>query len=340
MTTAMTESSHKLNTLAKFLRTEKAQRAIAQVLPRHLKVERITNIALSSAASSNTLLQCTPQSIFKALISTSQLGLETNGPLGHAYLVPFKNKGIYEATPIIGYRGLIDLARRSGNVVSIEAHVVHEKDRFRCVFGLETVLEHEPCWDGDPGPMKAVYAVARIKDGGTQLEVMTKDAVDKIRKRSRASSSGPWVTDYEEMARKTVVRRLCKYLPMSVELAEALTLDNQQYQDEPQIIDLTDAEALTDRFTQPSSGNGGAPSTGGGTEDHPSIDEVISLGEHLAEVCQGDLGTMVEFCCGVGVPYPPDDPDSLQKSSFTTKHAEVLKAALEQAQGNGQQSMV
>jgi recombination protein RecT len=128
---------------------------------------------------------------------------------------------------IIGYRGLIDLARRSGQISRIEAHPAYEKDRFKIQFGLNPILEHEPDLSGDPGPMILVYAVAELRDGTKQVEVMTKKQVDGIRARSKAGKSGPWVTDYDEMAKKTVVRRLCKYLPLSVELVTAFERDDE-----------------------------------------------------------------------------------------------------------------
>lgn len=143
--------------------------------------------------------------------------------LGYAYLIPYK--GV--ATLIPGYKGLLDLARRSGRIISIEARVVHAKDRFRFAFGLKPVLEHTPTQDADSGELTAAYAVAHLKDGGQQWEVMWKREIDAIRQRSRASSSGPWVTDYEEMAKKTVLRRLCKMLPASVELQQAVAMDER-----------------------------------------------------------------------------------------------------------------
>jgi recombination protein RecT len=154
-------------------------------------------------------------------MQAAQLGLEPTGVLGGAYLVPYKET----CTLIIGYRGLIDLARRSGQIESIEAHVVYSNDRFRCHYGLSPVLEHEPAWEGPPGAVKAVYAIAKMKDGGMQLEVMTRAQVDAIKARSKTSGSGPWVTDYDEMARKTVVRRIAKYLPLTTELSDALQID-------------------------------------------------------------------------------------------------------------------
>jgi recombination protein RecT len=192
--------------------------AMKQVLPRHLTPERLVKVALAATGRNQDLLACTADSILDCVMQAAQLGLEPGGPLGHAYLIPYKNK----CTLIVGYKGLIELARRSGEIDSIEARVVYERDEFRVAYGLNPVLEHVPNLSGDPGQLIMVYAIARLRGGGVQAEVMTRSQVNAIRQRSRASGSGPWVTDYDEMARKTVVRRVCKYLPLSVELADVL----------------------------------------------------------------------------------------------------------------------
>lgn len=202
--------------------------AFRDVIPRHLSAERLVRVACSAASRQPLLLQCTPASFLQGFMLAAQLGLEPNGPMGHAYLIPYRNgkTGQYEAQFQVGYRGLVDLARRSGQIVSIEAHCVYANEKHRVVYGLETVLEHEPLLSGDRGPFLAVYAVAHLKDGGVQAEVMTLADINAIRKRSRSGDSGPWVTDFGEMARKTVIKRLCKSLPISVELASALEADS------------------------------------------------------------------------------------------------------------------
>jgi len=232
-----TTPASRMTSLKTLLEGQRA--SIQAVLPRHLSAERILKVALVAASRNPLLLECDAMSILRSVMSSSQLGLEPDGPLGSAYLVPFKNKnGRMEAQLIVGYRGMIDLARRSGQIVSIEAHVVREKDKFECSFGLEPRLVHVPDWSDDPGKQIAVYAVAKLKDGGVQAEVMTKHEVDAIRKRSRAGNFGPWVTDYEEMSRKTVVKRLAKYLPISVELSQALEVDNATDTGELAVMDV------------------------------------------------------------------------------------------------------
>jgi recombination protein RecT len=218
---------------------ERAKGSMAMIIPKHVTPERMIKLALVAASRTPRLLECTPESIVQGVMTSSQLGLDIGGPLGAAYLVPYKNKnGKMEAQFIPGYRGLIDLARRSGQIMSIEARVVHEKDIFEFEYGLAPRLRHVPTPDAEPGKVMYAYAVARLKDSDPQVEVMTTRQLDGIRKRSRAANDGPWVTDTEEMYRKTVVRRLVKYLPMSVELATALELEDRAETGEPTAIDV------------------------------------------------------------------------------------------------------
>lgn len=204
---------------------EKSRDSIAAALPRHLTVERLTRVALGELRTNPKLLECQPASLMSAIVKASQLGLEVGSAMGHAYLVPYKT----EATLIIGYRGMLALARRSGEIQSITARVVYSRDTFDLEYGLEEKLRHIPSTDEDPGQVTHVYAVAKLVDGGIQYEVMTRAEVEAIRRRSRAGGSGPWVSDWNEMARKTVLRRLFKYLPMSIEMADSLAVDDDDH---------------------------------------------------------------------------------------------------------------
>lgn len=214
---------------------EKIRPAMEAVLPRHVTAERMTKVVLSATARQPDLLKCTTASICRAVMQAAELGLEIGGLLGEAYLVPYnvkiKEKGMPErwekqAQCIPGYRGFIKLARQSGQMHSISARVVYGRDKFH-VNLAEEEIQHEPNFgaEREDADIVAVYAIARFKDQGRQIEVMTRPEVDKIRKRSKSADAGPWVTDYSEMARKTVVRRLCKYLPLSPELARALEVE-------------------------------------------------------------------------------------------------------------------
>jgi recombination protein RecT len=211
----------------------KEQMALA--LPSHVTAERLARIALTEVRKNPKLLNCDQVSFMGAIMQCCQLGLEPGGALGHAYLIPFENraKGIIECQFIVGYRGMIDLARRSGQIVSLSARVVHLGDQFRFCYGLNETIEHVP--GPDAGPMTHVYAVAKLKDGGQQFEVMTRADVEEIRNNSHGYKSAvkygkkdhPWMTNFEEMARKTVNRRLFKSLPVSIELSTAVSLDEQ-----------------------------------------------------------------------------------------------------------------
>lgn len=183
------------------------------MLPKHLSVDRFFKIALNCISRTPNLQRCSPSSLFQSIATAAELGLEPGGALGEAYLVPFKDT----CQLIIGYRGFIRLARQSGELAQIEAHIVHENDKFELRYGLNPTLEHSPTLTKDPGKPLFVYCLARLKDGSSHIEAMTIAEVDKIRARSRSGNNGPWQTDYGEMAKKTVVRRAAKYLPMSSE---------------------------------------------------------------------------------------------------------------------------
>lgn len=209
-------------TLAQFLEVRRAH--IEEVLPksRGLTAEKLIKLAILATSKNPELKNCDMSSVFLCLLQCAELGLEPSGTLGAAYLVPFKGT----CTLIIGYRGLIDLARRSGVLRQIEAHVVHAADRFKLRFGLDPVLEHEPCLDGDPGKARLVYCVAQLADGAKHVEVMTLREIERIQKLSKARNS-PWDSHWEEMAKKTVARRTCKWIPMSSDLAKALELEDE-----------------------------------------------------------------------------------------------------------------
>jgi recombination protein RecT len=211
--------SNQLTTISALLTKNKNQIQIA--LPAHMKTDRLIRVAMTEVHKNKDLLACDPYSVCGAVVQAAQLGLEPGGALGHCYLVPYKGKAQLQ----LGYRGMIDLARRSGAILSISARVVYEKDFFEYEFGLNERLEHKPFEGEDPGAPVKFYAVAHIKDGGRQFEVMTFAQVEKVRKKSPGANSAPWREHFEEMAKKTVIRRLFKYLPVSIELQRAVGLD-------------------------------------------------------------------------------------------------------------------
>lgn len=220
---------------------------IATALPKHMTPERMARIAFSAIQRQPLLLECTPQSLALCVITASELGLEPN-MIGHAYLVPYRNNktGKTDAQLIIGYKGLLDLARRSRELSTISVACVHEKDKFEYELGLEPRLKHRPYMDGERGAVTMVYAVARLKDGGYQFDVMSRAEIEAVRRKSRAGNSGPWVDHWDEMAKKTVLRRLCKLLPSSIELAKAIAADEARDAGLPVhseiVSDLADAD--------------------------------------------------------------------------------------------------
>lgn len=199
--------------------------SFAAVLPQHMKIERFLKIAHAAMTRTPQLLNCTPASVIMALVSCSELGLEPNSPLGHAYLIPYGK----ECTLVIGYRGLLALMRRSGELASIDNHVVYDGDVFEVHFGDDAKIVHVPNLKGQRGDkVIAAYMIARLKDGSIQREVMTIDEIEKIRARSRSGNAGPWKTDYAEMCRKTVLRRGAKRMPLSTEMARAVELEEHE----------------------------------------------------------------------------------------------------------------
>jgi len=200
---------------------EAQTREVERALPVHLKgsAEAYVRAAVSLVKQTPKLAQCDPMTILGGLMTASQLGLEL-GPLGHAYLVPYGNK----AQLIIGYRGLLDLAWRSGKLTSIEAHEVYENDEFEFAYGLESTLVHKPTL-GDRGPVKCYYCVAHFKGGGHYFLVMSRDEIEDHRKRSRSANNGPWVTDYNAMAKKTTIRAAAPFLPLTTEVLRDIAQD-------------------------------------------------------------------------------------------------------------------
>lgn len=202
--------------------------AMAEALPKHMSIDRLTRLTLTTIRTTPQLREASPASLLGAIMQAAQLGLEP-GLLGQCYLLPFRNnkKGITEVQFIIGYKGMIDLARRSGHIQSIYAHSVFENDEFEYELGLENKLKHKPTMEDDKGKFIGAYAVAHFKDGGYQFEFMSKSEIEKRKSRSKAAGSNysPWATDYEEMAKKTVVRHMWKYLPISVEIQQQVAYD-------------------------------------------------------------------------------------------------------------------
>jgi recombination protein RecT len=215
---------------------EKRKDEFARLLPKYLTPERFFAIAYQAVARTPEMQECTIESLLRCAMQSAELGLELGGVKGHAYMVPFNNKktGRKEAQFIPGYRGLAHLTLQAGGVQKVWTNVVYKGEKFEVELGSEPRLFHTPA---PLGPRKneeivGFYAVAKLANGEVQFDVMSKADVDAIRARSKARDNGPWVSDYPEMGKKTVFRRLQKWLPMTDghgadRLAKALELDNE-----------------------------------------------------------------------------------------------------------------
>lgn len=308
-------------TVSDFFEAHKS--SIQAVLPKHMTPDRMLSIALKALRTTPKLMDCSINSLFGAVVTCSQLGLEPNTPQGHIYLIPFENKRkqISEVQVIVGYKGLVDLARRSGEIVSISSHAVFRSDIFSVNFGTEESIEHRPKLDGERGDIIGFYAVAKLKDGGTQFEFMSASDVNKIRDNSQGYKTAmrydkkdtPWITSYEQMGRKTVIRRLCNYLPMSIELATATALETRAERNEGQ-----DLENVLD-------GNFSVM-----PDDAPPLDYDPSTGE----VIEGDTGGQD----ATGDVVPPKEiehqqaaPDQIQQEQQRTQNEAAPLPQQEQA---------
>lgn len=219
--------------------------AIEKALPSVITPERFTRMTLSALSNNPKLEACTPKSFLAAMMNAAQLGLEPNTPLGQAYLIPYKNQCQFQ----IGYKGLIDLAHRSGEFKTISAHAVHKNDEFSYSLGLDADIKHIPKLT-DRGEVIAYYAIFKLVNGGYAFEVMSKEDVKVFANdKSQAYNNGPWQTDFDEMAKKTVLKKLLKYAPIKTEFARHVTTDetikttlSADMADEPNEIDYIDVE--------------------------------------------------------------------------------------------------
>lgn len=199
---------------------------IQKALPSVITPERFTRIVLSALSSTPELNNCSRESFLGAMMTAAQLGLEPNTPLGQAYLIPFRNgrKGTVDCSFQIGYKGLIDLAYRSG-VKSIQVHEVFENDTFEYEYGLDPKLVHKPALT-DRGSVVAYYAIFETAEGGTGFEIMSREDILKHAKAySKSFGSGPWQTDFDAMAKKTVLKRVLKYAPLRTDFVRAVESD-------------------------------------------------------------------------------------------------------------------
>lgn len=212
-------------------------------------------MVLTAMSTNPQLAECSPNSFLGAMMQAAQLGVEPNTPLGQAYLIPYRNHGRLECQFQLGYKGLIDLAYRSGEITSISAHEVCENDDFEYELGLDEKLRHKPALK-DRGAVILYYAVFRTKAGGSGFAVMSvEDIKNHSQKYSKAagSSYSPWATNFDAMAKKTVIKQALKYAPIKTEFVRAVSTDEtiktniaENMADEPDETVITvDSEEIT-----------------------------------------------------------------------------------------------
>ena len=228
------EKPAKQKTLKELLEGEAFKAQVAKTLPAHLGAERFIRVAMTAMMRVPKLAQCEQASFFKCLLDLSAMGLEPDGR--HAHLIPRENRkrGVVECTLIVDYKGLVALAMRGGQVQNIHADVVCENDVFK--YNLGEIVAHEIDFRKPRGKVYAAYAIARFKDASPKCEVLGVEEVEAVRKRSRAGDDGPWVTDWNEMAKKTAFRRLSKWLPLSAEVVDAMEKDGDRIDTEGVIV--------------------------------------------------------------------------------------------------------
>ncbi len=201
--------------------------ALKALAPKYVNIGKLGALAIEALMRNPMLAQCSPVSVLKFCKACAEAGTDRVGA-GGMWAVPFRNKqGGYDMQAIPDWRLMVEKARLAGVIKHASAEVVHERDAFEFERGLNPRLVHKPVL-ADPGPVVAAYCVYTLADGSRDFAVMTRSEVDGIRGRSKAGQSGPWVTDFAEMAKKTVIRRALKIFEgASPELSKVFKVDNE-----------------------------------------------------------------------------------------------------------------
>lgn len=204
----------------------KMKNDIKDALPSHVCVESFQKSALNAYSSDVALQSCESTTFIAAMVECARLGLDPNNVLGQAYLVPVSVDGVSKVEFQIGYKGLIELVYRSGKVKSIYAHEVRENDEFYIDYGLEHKLIHRPFLGGDRGDVIGYYAVYHLDNMGSNFVFMTRDeVVSHCKKYSRSFGNSLWESEFDAMAKKTIIKKILKYAPLSVELQKSVSVD-------------------------------------------------------------------------------------------------------------------
>lgn len=235
MNTTLAKADPRVTGLKALMTGDQFQQALKAALPRHLTPDKMVRVVLSAFQVNEKLPQCTPESILLSLMRAAMMGLEPDGgTIGHGYLVPYWSgkRRRYECQFIPGYRGLVQLARNSGDVADVWAEVVYERDEFSYELGLEPTLKHKRNdTTEDPGELAYAYAVARFRDGEKKFVVLPAREIEKVKASSSSKNRdgklvGPWVDHEAEMWKKSAVRRLAKLLPLSPDREQRMAAEH------------------------------------------------------------------------------------------------------------------
>lgn len=219
------------------LQSEGFKKQIENALPKHLDSKRIARTIMTEFRKIPKLIECNKMSVLGSIMKACQLGLEIGDGLGHSYLIPYKR----ECNLIIGYKGYIDLAMRSNKVISITCRSVRKMDHFEIEYGLDEKLIHKPNYlSSERGELCGFYAIVSLKSGGKIFEFMTVSELEKFKK-----DNPFWNNYYEEMAKKTVLRRLFKTTPLSPDIQEAVIID-EKHESGSQSIEFKEEIELDD----------------------------------------------------------------------------------------------
>ncbi|SDL28883.1 recombinase RecT [Streptomyces indicus] len=200
---------------------ERMKPEMERALPKHMSADRMARIALTLIRKNPDLATCNTQSFLGALMTCSQLGFEPGSPTQEAYIIPRKGNAEFQ----LGYQGMVTLFYQHPMASSIKVETVRENDYFEHEEGLEERLVHRPCATGPRGRAIAYYSVARLINGGRTFKVMYPDEIEERRQKLPSKNSPAWRDNYDEMAKKTVLRNHFKALPKSAQLARALAHD-------------------------------------------------------------------------------------------------------------------
>ena len=231
--------------IKQWLQSDELKGQVAAALPRHMRPDRVMRVALNALTRVPKLADCTPQSVCRCLLDLSSMGLEPDGRRAH--LIPYGK----ECTLVVDYKGLVELAYRSGEIAMIHADIFCDGEVFDESLGQ--VIAHKIDRSKPRGKPLGAYCIVRFKNGSEKHEVLGVHEIEAVRKRSRAGQSGPWVTDWAEMAKKTAFRRCSKWLPLASEVLDAF-----EKEDVHQVIEATATRktatslaALTEQLTSP-----------------------------------------------------------------------------------------